>query len=151
MASSTVATEYDPTDTESTESWIADPEVCFYDVSTGKVECNGGSGQVYVSSVASANITINEGFSADPAANDLLITGGFTDGEIIKDIVFVPESIDLNNYNDEYDLNIEAYTDCTIDYDKLSTEQKLFVVAIMESAITAATASFISKFKIVNR
>jgi len=141
MSSASDAELFDPTDTDVNDTWADDPEICFLDVSTGKIECNGSSGAVYVSSVSSTAITINEGFSADPTSSDYMTAGGHDDGEYAYEIVFVPEPIEnADDYNDY--VKVSGYTTATLDYEKLSSDQQNVVKAFETVTLSAVKFNF---------
>lgn len=152
LASAAEAENFDPTDSDTLTAWSDDPEVCYYDTSAGTFLCvTSGAAQVTVSSVTTTTITLAAGFAADPADTDFITTGGYTSGQSITDIVFVPEGVNWNNYTNEYDLELNGYSKCTIDYDKLSSEMKDFVDAIYTGSSTATAVAFSQKFDIVGR
>ena len=150
--STTDCTQFDPTDDDITASWADSKKVCYWDTSSGKVECNGATGAVTVVSVATGTgvITLNETFSADPATTDFLMIGGFGDGEYITDLALWVDGVDYNNFYEEEDLVRNVYQDGNIDYDKMSSENQAFITAL-KGTITPSTLVLNNRFTIHER
>lgn len=142
--SATQANYFDPADEEVNDFWLSansgDQKVTYFDASATSTLAAGvsGLGLIYteekaVASVSSAVITLGAAFSADPAADDVILPGGIDEQSIIYEhavILYDEINVDeINRYGAEFN-SARAYgMNAVLKYDYLPYEFKQLITA----------------------